>query len=204
MEKKNDALESIRDLIGNDIAPSSNNLPAFNEIEKLDQADVKDRATKQGKSLVNSVLKLYLSNEMITQNDYVKAKAAIEQATLTTLISQIEKLEHALDVMLNNIDTGEMHPRMFEVYGGLQKTMLDLLKHQTMHMHAMEESTKKLKHDIDLFSNRIEITVSEDTKPEQENINMGNRNLMKSIQDSLKAERKLEEDESQSIDENEE
>lgn len=192
MSDNEDARDSIRDLLGEDNLPieTGNNLPAFNEVERIDQNIVKDKATKKATKLVDSVLKLYLSNEMITKSEYVKAKAMVDRSTLTTLIGQIEKLEHALDVMINNIDNGEMHPRMFEVYAGLQKTMLELLKHQTLHMHAMEEGAKKIKHDLDMYSDNI-IQAGEEIEDndETESLSMGTRNLMRDIQNNIKEDK---------------
>tara|TARA_Y100000389_G_C17421196_1_gene496810 strand:- start:146 stop:730 length:585 start_codon:yes stop_codon:yes gene_type:complete len=189
MDSNDDARDSIKDLLGDSDLPIEvgNNLPAFNEVERIDQSIVKDKATKKATKLVDSVLKLYLSSDMISKSEYVKAKALVDRSTLTTLIGQIEKLEHALDVMINNIDNGEMHPRMFEVYAGLQKTMLELLKHQTLHMHAMEEGAKKIKHDLDMYSDNI-IQVGEEIedKDETESLSMGTRNLMRDIQNNIK------------------
>jgi hypothetical protein len=83
---------------------------------------------------------------------------------------------------MRTIDSGEFTPRMFEVLGGLQKTMLDIMKHQTLHMMAAEENMKKLKRDIDIYSDDVE-------KPKQitggGNVNRGTRNLMKEIQAEL-------------------
>ena len=201
MEDNEEARDSIRDLIGDSNLPieTGDNLPAFREVDRIDQSDVKTRAISQAKRLVDSVLKLYLSSDIISNNEYVRAKSVIEKTTLTTLIGQIEKLEHALDVMINNIDNGEMHPRMFEVYAGLQKTMLELLKHQTLHMHAMEESAKKIKHDLDIYNDTIIINTSETVDEDDNSLSMGNRNLMKSIQNNIKDEEsstEIEEDES--------
>jgi len=201
MEDNEEARDSIRDLIGDSNLPIEigDNLPAFREVDRIDQSDVKTRAVSQAKRLVDSVLKLYLSSDIISNNEYVRAKSVIEKTTLTTLIGQIEKLEHALDVMINNIDNGEMHPRMFEVYAGLQKTMLELLKHQTLHMHAMEESAKKIKHDLDIYNDTIIINSSETVDEDDSSLSMGNRNLMKSIQNNIKdeeSETEIEEDES--------
>ena len=80
------------------------------------------------------------------------------------------------------IDSGEVTPRMFEVLGGLQKTMLDIMKHQTLHMMAAEENMKKLKRDIDVYQDTpqktIEVQVGKTTT-------RGTRNLMRDIQAEL-------------------
>jgi hypothetical protein len=90
--------------------------------------------------------------------------------------------EHAIVTLLRSIDAGEASPRMFEVLGGLQKTLLDIMKHQTLHMMAAEENMKKLKRDIDIY-NTIDVTPkTNETKSVGAQINRGTRNLMKEIQ----------------------
>jgi hypothetical protein len=73
---------------------------------------------------------------------------------------------------------------MFEVLAGLQKTMLDIMKHQTLHMMAAEENMKKLKRDIDVYSNP---TGEQQPKLSSSsgNVVRGTRNLMKEIQEEL-------------------
>jgi hypothetical protein len=71
---------------------------------------------------------------------------------------------------------------MFEVLGGLQKTMLDIMKHQTLHMMAAEENMKKLKRDVDVYSDNITI---KQNKSDSNTVSRGTRNLMKDIQREL-------------------
>jgi hypothetical protein len=71
---------------------------------------------------------------------------------------------------------------MFEVLAGLQKTMLEINKHATLHMMAAEEGMKKLKHDIDIYSETTTIT----KKKEEDSITArGNRDLMRGIQEEI-------------------
>ena len=131
---------------------------------------------------MNSLLKFYLSSELIEKNDYIKAKAKVDMMTQAGLIKQLQVSERSIDTLMRLIDSGEMTPRMFEVLGGLQKTMLDIMKHQTLHMMAAEENMKKLKRDIDVYqdapSKTIEVQAGKTTT-------RGTRNLMREIQAEL-------------------
>jgi hypothetical protein len=131
---------------------------------------------------MNSLLKFYLSQELIQKNEYVQLKAKIDVMTLANLINQMQIAEHAITTLMRTIDSGEFTPRMFEVLGGLQKTMLDIMKHQTLHMMAAEENMKKLKRDIDIYSDTKPIDV---TEVKSGIVNRGTRNLMKEIQAEL-------------------
>lgn len=199
MEEENKEIDPIRrsidDLLNDDHlpAPTSSGLPSFNDHEPMDYVGAKTSASNDAKRLMNSLLKFYLSSELIEKNEYVQLKAKVDVMTLSNLINQMQIAEHAITTLMRTIDSGEFTPRMFEVLGGLQKTMLDIMKHQTLHMMAAEENMKKLKRDIDIYANTGAIEIKE-TK-NSGSVSRGTRNLMKDIQAELgKEEEKIEED----------
>ena len=172
--------KSIDDLLNEDIVVNESGLPAFNEHVPMNYPEVKSTATNSAKKLMNSLLKFYLSEELIQKNEYIQLKAKIDVMTMSNLIFQMQTAEHAITTLLRSIDAGEVSPRMFEVLGGLQKTMLDIMKHQTLHMMAAEENMKKLKRDIDIYSDTTTIEVS--SKTPDGTVKRGTRNLMREIQ----------------------
>jgi hypothetical protein len=91
----------------------------------------------------------------------------------------MEIAERAITTLMRSIDAGEVSPRMFEVLGGLQGRMLDIMKHQTLHMMAAEENMKKLKKDIDIYQNTNSTEAPKVISgPAPSNVNRGTRNLM--------------------------
>lgn len=115
-------------------------------------ANIKSSSEQKAKRTMSSLLKFYLSEEIIEENEYIKAKSRIDTASLGTLMYQMETTEKAITTLLEAIDSGEMAPRMFEVLGNLQKTLLDIVKSQTMYLIATEESMKKLSRELDISS----------------------------------------------------
>jgi len=183
-DKKEDPIRrSIDDLLNEDVTAPSSNLPSFNEHTPMDYVQVKETSTNSAKKLMNSLLKFYLSQDIIAKNEYIQLKAKIDVMTMSNLIFQMQTAEHAITTLMRSIDAGEVSPRMFEVLGGLQKTMLDIMKHQTLHMMAAEENMKKLKRDIDIYSDQQAIPI--EAKSASSNVNRGTRNLMKEIQAEL-------------------
>lgn len=188
MDQDNNPIKkSIDDLLNDDSsslpAPSDSGLPSFQVVgDPIDYDEMKVEASNESKKLMNSLLKFYLSSELIEKNDYIKAKAKVDMMTQAGLIKQLQVSERSIDTLMRLIDSGEMTPRMFEVLGGLQKTMLDIMKHQTLHMMAAEENMKKLKRDIDVYqdapSKTIEVQAGKTTT-------RGTRNLMREIQAEL-------------------
>jgi len=192
-DKKDLVRKSIDDLLAEDqqsnslSTTSSGGLPAFQVTDPLDYDGEKDIAQNSAKKLMNSLLKFYLSQELIQKNEYITLKAKVDVMTMSNLMFQMRTAEHAIVTLLRSIDAGEASPRMFEVLGGLQKTMLDIMKHQTLHMMAAEENMKKLKRDIDIYGDSIDIT-PKDTKPQIATVNRGTRNLMRDIQSEINGE----------------
>jgi hypothetical protein len=184
-ENTNPIRQSLDDLLREEdsLSTERGGLPTFNEHEPMDYVETKVQANDQAKKLMNSLLKFYLSEELINKNEYIKLKAKTDVMTMANLVHQMQIAEHAIVILMRTIDSGEIAPRMFEVLGGLQKTMLDIMKHQTLHMMAAEEGMKKLKRDIDIYNDESE-------KPKQissgnGSVNRGTRNLMKEIQAEL-------------------
>lgn len=114
--------------------------------------NIKAASEKKAKRTMDSLLRFYLSENIIEEHDYIKMKAEIDKAALSTLMYQMQTTEKAITTLLDNIDNGDMTPRMFEVLGNLQKTLLDIVKSQTMYLMASEESLKKISRDIEIYN----------------------------------------------------
>lgn len=109
------------------------------------------KAEAQAKRVMSKLLKFYLSENVIEENEYIKAKNEIETYSLTMLIRQMQNSEAAIEMLMGSISSSDVVPRMFEVLSDLQRTLLDIIKNQTMYMMAVEESAKKLSRDIDVY-----------------------------------------------------
>ena len=184
-DQKNEARENLKELLdeGTRLPIATNSdLPSFNDVERYSFDEGKNKSIKIAKKMMDSVMKLYLSQDIIEKNEYVRMKQKVEEMQLGTLLNQMAQMEHSIEMLMRTIESGELTPRMFEVLAGLQKTMLEINKHATLHMMAAEEGMKKLKHDIDIYSETTTIT----KKTEDDTITArGNRDLMKDIQEEI-------------------
>lgn len=190
-DSKDIARESIdailQDNFSSDLIPTDTDskLPAFSTTKAVDYTDLKNKSVNKAKRLMNSLLHFYLSEELISKNDYIAARAKIEMSTMANLIQQMEISERAITILMNEIDGGSVSPRLFEVLGGLQKTMLEIMKHQTLQILATEESMKKLKRDIDIYEDDSSGKPKKQISSGNGNIIRGSRDLMKEIQEEL-------------------
>lgn len=185
-ENQNELRSSITDLL------SGNNLP--DDLTKINDttlpaknrgqfATIIEKSKNQAKKSIDTLLKFYLSIDIIEKEEYIKAKRELDIQSLSALIFNMEASQHAIISMLENIDNGEVHPRMFEVLGGLQKTLLDIVKAQTLFTISTEENIKKLGRDIDYYSSIKSTSDMPEAEISPETLQVrGNKDLMRSIQ----------------------
>jgi hypothetical protein len=74
---------------------------------------------------------------------------------------------------------------MFEVLSDLQRTLLDIIKSQTMYMVAIEENAKKISRDIDVYHSNSE---SSNNKKQGGVKSRGTKDLMRALQETIKEE----------------
>ncbi len=147
-------------------------------------ADLKSSATRKAQKTITSLMKFYLDADIIEKDDYIAAKKKMDEMTMSSLIYQLQAGEKALTTLLETIDSGELAPRMFEVLATLQKSMLDIIKSQTMYLMAAEEGTKRIARDLEIYQQRANNTEIESAGGDtgNKNIQRGTKDLMAAIQ----------------------
>ena len=150
----------------------------------VNYTELKSAATKKAKRTITSLMKFYLDSDIIEKDEYIAAKKKMDEMTMSSLIYQLQAGERALTTLLETIDSGELAPRMFEVLATLQKSMLDIIKSQTMYLMAAEESTKRIARDIEIYRKRDDIKEIEESGGDSNNRNVqrGTKDLMAAIQ----------------------
>lgn len=213
MSKKDDTQDSIRkqleDMLlgGEQIDDSSvKDKPIANDSDQgplakvqhpatksMDFYTVKDEIETESKKLLKSVMDFYLDSKIIKKNEYVKYKKAVDEMTLSNIIFSLRTTQHAIIKLMEEIDMGNIHPRIFEVLAQLQNQMMVVVKHQAQYMISIEEGYKKIKDDHD----RIEYQKSldkgsdksdEDVKVLEEGASLkirGTKGLMLSIKSKV-------------------
>lgn len=186
-----DSFESLLngdDFMEDNVDPMDSDLPQVTPNSSHDYTQMKSSASDKAKKTITALMKFYLDEDIIEKDQYVRARKRIDEMTLSSLMFQLETAEQALVTLLRTIDSGELAPRMFEVLGTLQKSMLDIIKSQTMYLVAAEESVKKLSRDVEIFTDRKNKKLNQDNRNQGQisNINRGTKSLMEEIQNEIK------------------
>ena len=188
-EQADQIRQELDDLIGDgvmDVESDPKDLPIQARPTDLapmvNYVDLKAGATKKAQKTITSLMKFYLDADIIEQDEYIKAKKQMDEMTMSSLIYQLQAGERALTTLLETIDSGELAPRMFEVLATLQKSMLDIIKSQTMYLMAAEEGTKRIARDIEIYQQR-----QNQAEIEGAGGDSGNKNIQRGTKDLMAA-----------------
>ena len=189
---KDNSKDKFRDSIGDLLSELPDEVPGLSETPELPKVRVEStqgvaltRAKGKAKKVMSSLLKFYLSEEIIAEHEYIQAKSQLDEYALGMLIRQMENSEIAISTLMDTINEGDVSPRMFEVLSDLQRTLLDIIKSQTMYMVAIEENAKKISRDVDVYHN----TEGSSSSNKQSGIkSRGTKDLMRALQDTIKEE----------------
>ena len=149
-----DQKEIIRDsisdlLLDNDVDLSSDisdNTLTFQKAQTINYYDGGALTKAKGKAekVMNTLLKLYMSDGFISKSEYVQAKVNLDSMTLGKIMNQMEVSEAAIQVLMDNIQMGDVNPKLFDALGNLQRTFIDLVKTQTAYIENAEIEYRKI------------------------------------------------------------
>ena len=190
-EQADDIRRELDELIGTDdsitdVVDQDPFLPPAIIRSNVSFTEMKGAANKQAEKTITALMKFYLEEDIITKDEYVMAKKKMDEMTMSSLVYQLQAGERALTILLETIEDGEMAPRMFEVLATLQKSMLDVIKSQTMYLMATEESTKRIARDIEMYRKNVDKTEIQASggSIENGNVQRGTKDLMRLIRQS--------------------
>lgn len=127
------------------------------------ESDVLSKCKDKANKVMNSLLRIYLSDGFISKSEFVQAKVNLDSMTLGKIMNQMEVSERAINVLMENIEMGDVNPKLFDALGNLQRTFIDLVKTQTTYIMNAENEYEKLALDKDVT---VEATVTETTASE--------------------------------------
>ena len=162
--------------------------PRADIVPRVSYEELKSGATKKAAKTITALMKFYLDADIIEKDEYIQAKKQMDEMTMSSLIYQLQAGERAVTTLSQTIDDGELAPRIFEVLATLQKSMLDIIKSQTMYLMASEESTKRIARDIEIYKKRDDVREIEESggSTENKNLQRGTKDLMAAIQAGIK------------------
>lgn len=120
-----------------------------------------EKCKKKAETVMNTLLKLYLSDGFISKSEYVQAKVNLDSMTLGKIMNQMEVSERAINVLMENIEMGDVNPKLFDAVGNLQRTFIELVRTQTNYIMTAENEYEKLALDKDIVATTEVTTAAE-------------------------------------------
>lgn len=195
-EQKELIRDSISDLLmENDIDLSSDisdNTLTFQKAQTINYYDggTLTKAKAKAEKVMNTLLKLYMSDGFISKSEYIQAKVNLDSMTLGKIMNQMEVSEAAIQVLMDNIQMGDINPKLFDALGNLQRTFIDLVKTQTAYIENAELEYKKIAQEKEISADDI---VEKDSKNEISSNGLrssNQRELMQMIRNTVDASNK--------------
>ena len=161
--------DSISDLLmENDIDLSndiSDNTLTFQKAQTINYYDGGALVKAKGKAekVMGTLLKLYMTDGFISKSEYIQAKVNLDSMTLGKIMNQMEVSEAAIQVLMDNIQMGDVNPKLFDALGNLQRTFIDLVKTQTAYIENVELEYKKIAQEKEVSSDCV---IEKDSKNE--------------------------------------
>ena len=117
-------------------------------VSSMDRVSL-EASRKKAKGVMEALLRVYLSDNFISKSEYAQAKVNLDAMTLGNIINQMEISQKAINVLMDNIELGDVNPKLFEVLGKLQGTFIDLVKAQTNYIINASDEYEKIALDKD-------------------------------------------------------
>ena len=103
---------------------------------------------KQAKNITGSMLKFYVDLGVIDNHEYLKQKQALDNTNIQNIFFQLKTLRMAIEKIAEEINQGNTHPRLFEVFGQLQDKLTTVIKTQANYILFLEDTYKKVNSEV--------------------------------------------------------
>lgn len=155
--KTKEERESLENLIKNSPEEINSNVPTSEEDMSEIQAqplmdinfiDLKKQCEREARTMIKNAIAFMIPLDMIKENKYLKDKFNVDVLSLAGMIYQLRTNEAVQKALIDQINMGSAHPRMFEVFGNLSKVIGELNKQLLQTCEALKETYKTFKQDV--------------------------------------------------------
>jgi hypothetical protein len=176
---------------------SAPDIPPMRPQRTIDVDTIKTDVESEARAILDSLSKFYHDMENLPEDNYLKHKQKIDALSISTMAFQIRTAQHAISKLIEEIDSGRIEPRLFEVLAQLQNQIMQMPKNFANYMSQMEKNYKELRKESDDIKKQSEIQFDKDGNliDSPENIDAlkvrGTKSLMENLQTLMKGGSKI-------------
>lgn len=131
--------------------PSKNDIP---ELESgptfdLDYDKLQKQCDKKARKLLKSATGLMIGDDLVDGNSYLKEKVQTDLISLSGMLYQMEVTKILQRDLIEEVRHGAKHPRMYEVFSTLGKTISENNKQLLQTVEAIKETYINLRQNIE-------------------------------------------------------
>lgn len=151
-----------------------------------DFEEMSNQFTKKARQITDSLFKNFVDVGIFEENDYAKHKKELDTINISNLFFQLKTIKITIIKVMEEITSGNTHPRLIEVMGQLQDKMASITKMQANYVLFLEDTYRKLNSEAPVNPDSQQIGSS----PEEGQffITVGTKNLIKSLPSEPKPE----------------
>lgn len=156
-----------------------------NEVRSESQYDfdqMSEQFTQKAREITDSLFKNFVDLGIFEKNDYARHKKELDTINISNLFFQLKTLKISIMKIMEEIASGNTHPRLLEVMGQLQDKMANITKMQANYILFLEDTYKKLNNDAPANPDSAQIESS--SIEGKYFISVGTKNVIQSLPDS--------------------
>jgi len=123
----------------------ASDMPAMKSLPPLDMRREQVLLMADAKEYLDQMVDFYYGDELSESTEHLKKKKKIDNMHLSSIMLQMKTTQHAIMKIMEEIELGNIQPRMLEVLGQLQSQLVGYSKEYQNFLKGMEESYKILR-----------------------------------------------------------
>ena len=183
--------DEIQSLLGSIGTETHGDMVIDNEISEktrpespYDFEEMSNQFTVKAREITDSLFKNFVDIGIFEKNDYARHKKELDTINISNLFFQLKTIKITIIKVMEEITSGNTHPRLIEVMGQLQDKMASITKMQANYVLFLEDTYRQLNSAAPI--NPDSEVVGSDSKEGQFFITVGTKNLINSLPDEPK------------------
>jgi hypothetical protein len=185
-----DEIQSLLSSIGTE---NHDNLVIDTEISEktrpespYDFEEMSNQFTVKAREITDSLFKNFVDIGIFEKNDYARHKKELDTINISNLFFQLKTIKITIIKVMEEITSGNTHPRLIEVMGQLQDKMASITKMQANYVLFLEDTYRQLNSAAPV--NPDSEVIDSSSNEGQFFITVGTKNLINSLPTEPKTE----------------
>lgn len=188
-ENRRHLRDEIQSLLQNINAQPQDDLVLDQELKRelkqesdYDFDEMSKQLTSKAREITDALYKNFVDVGIFNKSEYHKYKKELDTINISNLFFQLKTVKIVIIKIMEEITTGNTHPRLIEVLGQMQDKLSAITKTQANYMLFLEETYRKLNATPSV--NQDSASVGSNPQEGQFFVTVGTKNVIKNLPES--------------------